>query len=58
MIVDEIHEISSNKQNKWIEKYIMFNTQMFRAKNDFEKEFYNLLNNAFYEKKWRVYEIV
>ena len=50
-IVDKVHNIISFKQNKWLEKYISFNTQKRnRAKNDFEKDFYKLLNNAFYGK--------
>ena len=49
MIVDKIHEIISFKQSKWLEKYINYNTQKRnKAKNDFEKDSYKLLNNAFY----------
>ena len=34
-----------------MEKYINFNTQKRnKAKNDFEKDFYKLFNNAFYGK--------
>ena len=51
MIVEKIHNIISFKQSKWLEKYINFNTQKrIQAKNDFEKDFYKLLNNAFYGK--------
>ena len=51
MVVDKIHEIISFKQSNWLEKYINFNTQKRNnAKNDFEKDFYKLLNNAFYGK--------
>ena len=51
MIVDKFHEIISFKQSKWLEKYIKFNTQKRnQAVNDFEKDFYKLLNNAFYGK--------
>ena len=51
MIIDKVHEIISFKQSKWLEKYINFNTQKRnQAVNDFEKDFYNLLNNAFYGK--------
>ena len=40
MIVDKVHEIISFKQNKWLEKYINFNTQKRnQAVNDFEKGF-------------------
>ena len=51
MIVDKVHNIISFKQSKWLEKYINFNTRKRKiAKNDFEKDFYKLLNNAFYGK--------
>ena len=51
MIVDKFHEIISFKQSKWLEKYINFNTHKKNlAVNDFEKDFYKLLNNAFYGK--------
>ena len=51
MIVDKVHDIISYKQSRWLEKYINFNTQKRnQAVNDFEKDFYKLLNNAFYGK--------
>ena len=47
MIVDKIHEIISFKESKWLEQYINFNTQKRnKAKNEFEKVFYKILNNA------------
>ena len=48
IIIDKVHNIISFKQSKWLEKYISFNTQ--KRNNDFEKDFYKLLNNAFYGK--------
>ena len=51
MIVDKVYDIISFKQSRWIERYINFNTQKRnQAVNDFEKDFYKLLNNAFYGK--------
>ena len=51
MIVDKVHSVISFKQSRWLEKYISFHTQKRnKAKNDFQKDFYKLLNNAFYEK--------
>ena len=51
LVVEKIHEIISFKQSKWLENYVNFITQKRnRAKNDFEKDFYQLLNNAFYGK--------
>ena len=49
--MDEIHEIISFGQNKWLENYTNFKTQeRKKAKKDFEKVFYKLLNKAFYGK--------
>ena len=51
MIVDKVHDITSFKQSRWLEKYINFNTQKRnQSVNDFEKDFYKLLNNAYYGK--------
>ena len=52
MIVDEFHSVISFEQDKWLEKYINFNTQKRnQAVNDFENDFYKLLlNKAFYGK--------
>ena len=51
MIVDKVHNIISFRQSRWLEKYNNFKTQKRnQAVNDFEKDFYKLLNNAFYGK--------
>ena len=51
MIVDKVHDIISFRQSRWLEKYIHFTTQKRnQAVNDFENDFYKLLNNAFYGK--------
>ena len=51
MVVDKIHEKISFKQSNWLEKYITFNTQKRnKAKNDSEKDFCELLNNALFGK--------
>ena len=40
MIVAKIHEIISLKQSKWLENYVISNTQKSNeAKKDFEKRF-------------------
>ena len=51
MVIEKIHEIISFKQRKWLEKYIIFNTQKRnKAKTDFEKDFFKPLVNAAFGK--------
>ena len=51
MKLENTHNVISIKQSRWLEKYISFNTQRRnKAKNDFEKDFYKLLNDAFHGK--------
>ena len=51
LIVDIIHETISLKQNMSLENNINYNTEKRnKSRNDFERDFYKLLNNAFYGK--------
>ena len=51
MVVDKVHEINSFKQSKWLKNYMNFNTQKRnKAKNSFEKDFFNLINYGFFCK--------
>jgi len=51
MVVDEVTEIMSFKQTNWLAPYIDFNTKLRqKAENDFEKDFFKLMNNAVYGK--------
>ena len=51
MEVEKVHSVILFKQSKWLEKHINLKTQKRNeAKNDFEKDFYKLLINAFYGK--------
>ena len=51
MEVVKVHTVISFKPSKWLGKYNSFGTrQLNNAKNDFEKDFYKLINNAFYGK--------
>ena len=45
------------KQSDWMKKYIDFNTEKSEnAANDFEKDFFKLMINNVYDKKWKMYE--
>ena len=51
MKVERIHNVISFKHSKWLRKFISFGFQKRnKAKSEFEKNFYNLLNNSFYGK--------
>ena len=53
MVNDKVHDVISFKQSRsrWLENYVNFNTQeRNQAVNDLQKDFYKLLNNAFYGK--------
>ena len=51
MKVTHIHTIYRFEQSLWLEKYINHNTQKrTKAKTNFEKDLYKLMNNAFFGK--------
>ncbi|CAH1767592.1 11897_t:CDS:1, partial [Entrophospora sp. SA101] len=51
LVIDEVYEILSFEQTNWLAPYIKFNTEMQqKAVNDFEKNFFKLMNNASFGK--------
>ena len=47
LILEKVHRVIKYNQNAWLKPYIDMNTvRRKKAKNDFEKYFFNLMNNA------------
>ena len=53
----KVHRIIEFNQGSWLKLYIDMKTELTKiAKNDFEKDFFKLMNNAILERQWKMLE--
>ena len=55
LVLKKVHRVILFNQNAWLKPYIDMNTDLRRkTKNDFEKDFFNLMNYAVLVKLWKM----
>ena len=55
LILKRVHRVIQINQKAWLKPYINMNTkQRKEAKNEFEKDFFKLINNSVFAKTWKM----
>ena len=55
LILKKVHRVIEFNKKAWLKPYIDINTELRKeAKNDFENDFFKLINNGKMEKQWKM----
>ena len=55
IILKKVYKVIHSNQEAWLKPYIYMNTELRKqAKNDFEKDFFKLMNTSVFGKQWQM----
>ena len=55
LILKRVHRVIQFNQRGWLKPYIDMNAELrTEAKNEFEKDFFKLINNSVFGKQWKM----